>query len=114
MRESYNVFLAELGPEDKNTKEAENWLEQLTQNAVSIAKHAKDVATRRLRSGIQFTAGASNAQTGNVAPGRTPGSQVDSRSIDELIKFIEGGEHQSNKKRPGRGNPKRRGQAGAR
>ncbi|KAF4966438.1 hypothetical protein FSARC_5882 [Fusarium sarcochroum] len=114
MRESYNVFLAELGPEDKNTKEAENWLEQLTQNAVSIAKHAKDVASRRLRSGVRFTAGASNAQTGNVAPGRTPGSQVDSRSIDELIKFIEGGEHQANKKHPGRGNPKRRGQAGAR
>ncbi|KAF5019772.1 hypothetical protein F66182_8209 [Fusarium sp. NRRL 66182] len=116
MRDSYNVFLAELGPEDKNTKEAESWLEQLTQNAVSIAKHAKDVAARRLRSGIRFTTNASTAQASNAAaPGRAgPGSQVDSRSIDELIKFIEGGEHGSSKKRPGRGNPKRRGQAGAR
>ncbi|WZH42577.1 clustered mitochondria-domain-containing protein [Fusarium acuminatum] len=118
MRESYNVFLAELGPEDKNTKEAESWLEQLTQNAVNIAKHAKDVAARRLKSGIRFTTNTSNPAgvVPSVAvPGRTgPGAQVDSRSIDELIKFIEGGEHQQNKKRTGRGNPKRRGQAGAR
>ncbi|KAJ6166822.1 hypothetical protein N7470_002269 [Penicillium chermesinum] len=49
MREAYNIFLAQLGPEDRNTKEAETWLEQLTQNAVSIAKHAKDIQARRLR-----------------------------------------------------------------
>ncbi|KAG9498954.1 Intracellular distribution of mitochondria [Fusarium musae] len=116
MRESYNVFLAELGPEDKNTKEAESWLEQLTQNAVNIAKHAKDVAARRLRTGVRFTTNPSSLAASNATvPGRAgPGSQVDSRSIDELIKFIEGGEHQQTKKRTGRGNPKRRGQAGAR
>ncbi|KAF5673082.1 tif31 [Fusarium heterosporum] len=116
MRESYNVFLAELGPEDKNTKEAESWLEQLTQNAVNIAKHAKDVAARRIRSGIRFnTASNPVGVVDSVAvPNRAgSGSQVDSRSIDELIKFIEGGEHQQSKKRTGRGNPKRRGQAGA-
>ncbi|KAL3593910.1 Intracellular distribution of mitochondria [Fusarium poae] len=116
MRESYNVFLAELGPEDKNTKEAESWLEQLTQNAVNIAKHAKDAATRRLRTGIRFNTNASNpgVPSGVVPSHAGPGSQVDPRSIDELIKFIEGGEHQQSKKRAGRGNPKRRGQAGAR
>ncbi|RGP69745.1 tif31 [Fusarium longipes] len=116
MRESYNVFLAELGPDDKNTKEAESWLEQLTQNAVNIAKHAKDVAARRLRTGIRFNTNAANPSipTGVVPSHAGPGSQVDPRSIDELIKFIEGGEHQQTKKRAGRGNPKRRGQAGAR
>ncbi|KAF4987371.1 hypothetical protein FGRMN_10403 [Fusarium graminum] len=116
MRESYNVFLAELGPEDKNTKEAESWLEQLTQNAVNIAKHAKDVAARRIRSGIRFntTSNPVGVVDSVAVPNRAgPGSQVDSRSIDELIKFIEGGEHQQSKKRTGRGNPKRRGQAGA-
>ncbi|CAG9979040.1 unnamed protein product [Clonostachys byssicola] len=114
MRESYNVFLNELGPEDKNTKEAETWLEQLTQNAVSIAKHAKDAQARRIRSGIRFPA----ASTGTVQPavasgGRISSTGMDSRSIDELIKFIEGGEGQSkpSKKRPGQGNPKRRGRA---
>lgn len=120
MRESYNIFLAALGPEDKNTKEAESWLEQLTQNAVSIAKHAKDVQARRIRAGIQFT--PRNVSVGTAAtsaattskPAGQPGT-IDSRSIDELIKFIEGDAKQTKstagaKKRPaGRGNPKSRG-----
>ncbi|UKZ52284.1 hypothetical protein TrVGV298_006059 [Trichoderma virens] len=110
MRESYNIFLTELGPEDKNTKEAESWLEQLTQNAVSIAKHAKDVQARRIRSGIKFPV-ATAAQSAGAAPQRGAASQIDSRSIDELLKFIEGNDTSKtgSKKRPGRGNPKRRG-----
>ncbi|KND92843.1 Clustered mitochondria protein [Tolypocladium ophioglossoides CBS 100239] len=118
MRESYNIFLNELGPEDKNTKEAESWLEQLTQNAVSIAKHAKDVQARRIRSGIRFPATAAPAQatTGGPSQRIASSSQMDSRSIDELIKFIEGGDQKSkpSKQRPaGRGNPRRRGQSTA-
>lgn len=125
MRESYNIFLTELGAEDKNTKEAENWLEQLTQNAVSIAKQARDVQARRGRLGLRFnprvTLGHSQpqppmGQATQAAPSRDSRNAVnglDSRSIDELIKFIEGGETKSSssKKRPARGNPKRRGAA---
>ncbi|PQE16105.1 hypothetical protein CJF32_00005000 [Rutstroemia sp. NJR-2017a WRK4] len=123
MRESYNIFLNELGAEDKNTKEAEKWLEQLTQNAVSIAKHAKDVQARRIRAGIRVsprvTLGQTQlqpqvGQTAEAATGRDPRNSrgLDSRSIDELLKFIEGTD-QSNKtkKRPARSNPKRRGGA---
>lgn len=115
MRESYNIFLSELGPEDKNTKEAESWLEQLTQNAVSIAKHAKDAQARRIRSGIRFPPSAPGQPLAGSPAQRVGGSssQVDSRSIDELMKFIEGSDQKKSKKRPGRGNPKRRGQAGA-
>ncbi|KZL86256.1 eukaryotic translation initiation factor 3 subunit clu1 [Colletotrichum incanum] len=124
MRESYNIFLSELGPEDKNTKEAESWLEQLTQNAVSIAKHAKDAQARRLRAGIRFTPKGAPYQASSTAPSVSSGpanvgpqlggsSQMDSRSIDELIKFIEGTDQQSktSKGRPSRGNPKRRGKS---
>lgn len=117
MKESYNIFLAALGPEDKNTKEAESWLEQLTQNAVTIAKQVKDVQARRLRAGIQFT--PRNVSIG-ASPSVVPGIQgkpaapsIDSRNIDELIKFIEGADKtkksSSVKKRATRGNPKRRG-----
>ena len=116
MRESYNIFLSELGQEDKNTKEAETWLEQLTQNAVSIAKHAKDVQARRGAAGLRFPAAAPGAAASASPVQRTaPASQIDSRSIDELIKFIEGNEKKSTpvKKRTGRGHPKRRGQSGA-
>jgi protein TIF31 len=116
MRESYNIFLSELGAEDKNTKEAESWLEQLTQNAVSIAKHAKDAQARRIRSGVRFPATAAPAQAGTQPTQRiAPSGQIDSRSIDELIKFIEGSDQQAktSKKRQTRGNPKRRGGAKA-
>jgi protein TIF31 len=107
MRDAYNIFLAELGPEDRNTKEAENWLEQLTQNAVAIAKQAKDIQARRLR-GIRYLPGmragtrlqpqSANSATPNAGTTtnnghvRSPTGSVnlDSRSIDELLKFIEG------------------------
>jgi protein TIF31 len=115
MRESYNIFLAALGPEDKNTKEAESWLEQLTQNAVSIAKHAKDIQARRIRPGIRFTPRDVSAPVNNALPSKSAAAPaMDSRSIDELIKFIEGTDKGKksgggNKKRPGRSNPKQRG-----
>lgn len=102
MRESYNIFLSELGADDKNTKEAENWLEQLTHNAVSIAKHAKDAQDKRIASGIRFPA-SSTQQLSNSSS-----TQVDSRSVDELIKFIEGDKKPKSKKRSGKGNPKKR------
>jgi protein TIF31 len=119
MRESYNIFLSELGPSDKNTKEAESWLEQLTQNAVSIAKHAKDVQARRIRVSPRVTLGQTQpqpqvGQTTQAATGRDPRNSMglDSRSIDELLKFIEGSDQTAKaKKRPGRSNPKRRGGA---
>ncbi|KAH8815786.1 clustered mitochondria-domain-containing protein [Xylogone sp. PMI_703] len=123
MRESYNIFLNELGADDKNTKEAESWLEQLTQNAVSIAKHAKDLQARRIRAGIRVsprvTLGQTHpqpqvGQTAQATTGRDPTNprSLDSRSIDELLKFIEGTDQKTKaKKRPGRSNPKRRGGA---
>ncbi|KAK6851633.1 Clustered mitochondria protein-like protein [Apiospora arundinis] len=112
MKECYTIFKETLGPENNNTKEAESWLEQLTQNAVAIAKRDKDVQSRRLRAGIKFPS-RSAALTGNVDPvptlqsgGRNKTSGPDARSIDDLIKFIEGNDSQTkstNKKRSGRG-----------
>ena len=106
MREAYSIFHSELGPNDRNTKEAENWLEQLTQNAVSIAKHAKDIQNRRFRRiGVmprmstgtlpqpqvgQSAAEVMNLPGGTMLDSRTVG--LDHRSIDELLKFIEGGD----------------------
>ncbi|KAI9736602.1 MAG: Intracellular distribution of mitochondria [Cirrosporium novae-zelandiae] len=120
MREAYNIFLNKLGANDRNTKEAESWLEQLTQNAVSIAKHAKDLQARKLRRmqlHPRVTLGTKpQPQVGQTANGSTKGDgkggkRMDSRSIDELLKFIEGdsGSTRSTKqKRPTPTNPKRR------
>ncbi|KAI1106852.1 clustered mitochondria-domain-containing protein [Jackrogersella minutella] len=117
MRECYNIFLHQLGPENNNTKEAETWLEQLTQNAVAIAKRDKDVQARRLRAGIRFPArnlalggGGGGATAQPTALNTTGSDKPDARSIDDLIKFIEGNTAQkkSTKKRAGRGGPKTR------
>ncbi|KAI5285367.1 Intracellular distribution of mitochondria, partial [Ascosphaera acerosa] len=131
MRDAYNIFLSELGAEDRNTKEAETWLEQLTQNAVSIAKHAKDIQARRLRRTAlsaragNAAAGAGAATTrlqpqvgqsaaGAAANGSVNGSKpaLDARSVDELLKFIEGdasGAARSKQKKRTTANPKLRG-----
>jgi protein TIF31 len=125
MRESYNIFRNALGPEDKNTKEAEHWLEQLTHNAVSIAKQAKDLQARRARAGYRFASRniSVGASATSSAPTELPGKpapppSMDSRSIDELIRYIEGTDKKkkpsgsgAGKKGAGRGNPKRRGGA---
>ncbi|KAK4137806.1 hypothetical protein BT67DRAFT_396657 [Trichocladium antarcticum] len=126
MRESFNIFRTALGPDDKNTKEAEHWLEQLTHNAVSIAKQAKDLQARRSRAGYRFNsrnisvgASATNTASTTELPGKpTPPPSLDGRTIDELVKYIEGtdkkktgGGSGGKKRAPGRGNPKRRGGA---
>ena len=139
MRESYTIFKTALGPDDKNTKEAEHWLEQLTHNAVSLAKQAKDLQARRARAGgYRFASrgvsvGASatgpgvgvgvgvgvGAATTELAGKPTPPPSLDSRTIDELVRYIEGTDKKKSgggaggKKRAARGNPKRRGGAAA-
>lgn len=123
MRDAYNIFHSELGPNDRNTKEAESWLEQLTQNAVSIAKHAKDIQARRLRrSNLSSRVSLGTRpqpqlgqSTGTVTSGADSGGNpsLDSRSIDELLKFIEGNDANASrskqKNRTGTSNPKLRG-----
>ena len=129
MREAYSIFLSKLGPSDPNTKESEKWLEQLTQNAVSMAKHAKDMQARRLRRVVfnprvttmgarpQPQVGQSNSEmvSGRDISSRSSNS-FDSRSIDELVKIVEGGgeisKSSTSKKRTTRSNPKRRGGSG--
>ncbi|KAK6353724.1 Intracellular distribution of mitochondria [Orbilia blumenaviensis] len=122
MRDAYNVFLQEFGAEDGHTKEAENWLEQLTQNAVSIAKQAKDLQNRRLRR-VAMTPRVTLGTKPQPGMGLSPADSIkpedaitrdgiDSRSIDDLMRYIEGTDAKKapgSKKQPGRANPKRRG-----
>lgn len=118
MRESYNIFRSELGAENQNTKEAENWLETLTTSAVSQARQANALQNRRLlfRGGRapRVALGARpQPPAGQPAPAADVAmhapSEIDSRSLDELLKYIngEGASKQTTpKKKPA--NPKRR------
>ncbi|KAI1176324.1 clustered mitochondria-domain-containing protein [Nemania sp. FL0916] len=115
MRDCYNIFLNELGPDNNNTKEAGTWLEQLTQNAVAIAKRDKDAQSRRFRAGIPFpprhiTGSASPSTASAALNGKAKSTKPDARSIDDLLKFIDGSSAQkkTTKKRPGRTAPKTR------
>lgn len=118
MRDCYNIFKETLGPENQNTKEAETWLETLTQNAVALAKRDKDQQAKRIRAGIRFPprnvalgSGSSNAPASALQKGKTgKKSTIDSRTIDELVKFIEGDESQkksTKKKQSGRSGHRR-------
>ncbi|CAN8096535.1 unnamed protein product [Discula destructiva] len=122
MRESFNIFKQELGPDDKNTKEAESWLEQLTQNAVNIARRDKIQEAKGLRITPRgLPSSSARPSTGIVAPAagsngaaasssREVKPAMDQRTIEDLVKFIEGGEKKGGKggKKTGSKNPKSR------
>jgi protein TIF31 len=115
MRESFNIFKDVLGAEDRNTKEAESWLEQLTQSAVSQAKQLNDLAKGRIRR-IQLTGRnplRPAAETPSVsdaaaaAGGQRTGGRVDQRKIEDLLKYIEGADTKTPSKKKTQ-NPRKR------
>ncbi|KAI4101151.1 MAG: hypothetical protein L6R37_005073 [Teloschistes peruensis] len=99
MKEARSIFNNKLGADDRHTKEADSWLEQLTVNAVSIAKHAKDIQAQKIRRAL-FTPRVTLRTQPQAPVGRSSneaitghGSQsvggLDDRSIDELMRYIE-------------------------
>lgn len=124
MRESFNIFNTILGPNDRNTKEAESWLEQLTQSAVSQAKQVRDVQAGRLRR-IPLTPRTnlrpqpSVGQTVSEATGASSsaaagGVDMHTKSIEELVRYIEGDgpKKSAPKKKQQQKGPRRPGRAG--
>ncbi|KAH7371643.1 clustered mitochondria-domain-containing protein [Pyrenochaeta sp. MPI-SDFR-AT-0127] len=117
MRESYNIFKDVLGAEDRNTKEAESWLEQLTQSAVSQAKQLNDLAKGRIRriqltgrNPLQPAAATPSASEAAAAAGKQRGgaNRVDQRKIEDLLKYIEGESPKTPTKKRTQTNPKKR------
>lgn len=117
MRESYNIFNTLLGAENQNTKEAEQWLEQLTSSAVTQAKQTQALASGRLRRigltgrGLrpQAAVGQTTSETTTANRPRSSTNRVDQRSIEELLRYIEGDSPKKTpKKRTPAANPKRR------
>lgn len=123
MREAYSIFLAKLGPEAANTKESETWLEQLTQNAVSMEKAAKDLQARQIRRTLNGsrTTLPDVRRPATIEQALLNGTQangvsaIDRRSVDELLKWIEGGGDMSkpppSKRKAANGKLKRRSRA---
>ena len=118
MRESYNIFKTALGPENQNTKQAEDWLESLTQTAVSQARQENALLQNRrilLRGGrmSRMAIGARSQPPAGQPSGPTPqitsAAGIDQRNLDELLKYING-EASSKQTTPKKktANPKRR------
>lgn len=121
MRESYNIFKAELGADNQNTKEAETWLETLTHSAVSQAKQAQQLLTNRrilMRNGRP---GASKTvmgtrpqppvgQSANKMPEalQQATGRTDQKSMDELLKYINGDSSSKQTPKKKTTNPKKR------
>lgn len=122
MREACTIFRTILGPNDRNTKEAEQWLDSLTQSAVSLAKREKDIKSGKIRR-VNFTNRVPMGARPQLQPGQSPADaangnmssrrnhELDNRNIDELIRYIDGsdaGAKKSSGKNRSSNNPKRR------
>ncbi|MBE7180241.1 MAG: tetratricopeptide repeat protein [Terriglobus roseus] len=116
MRDAHNVFRERLGADNANTRDAATWLERLTQNAVVQARREKVLAelpVRRLGTGAAAGGAASGGRGAGAGSGGVGGvlrthpqvgqsrqeaaaggakGQMDERSIEDLIKYIEGGD----------------------
>jgi len=132
MKESYNIFKAELGEQNQNTKEAETWLETLTHSAVNQAKQASLLQNRKMllqggRTNRTATgarpqpllAGAQQPSSSSAASNEAAlqaqitragaGFAEDKRKIEDLLKYVngaDGGKQTTPKKK--QTNPKRR------
>ncbi|KAK9447743.1 clustered mitochondria-domain-containing protein [Limtongia smithiae] len=106
MREAYTIFHSELGPDDKNTKESEVWLERLTHSAVNHARQARELQNRKVRkpqsagSGNSSTstpldsatavgsAAAASARKGGASVTEVIPTALNTKSVEELVKYI--------------------------
>ena len=117
MQAARGIFSKELGPEDRNTKEAEQWLTRLVSNAVSISKHVNELKEyRSKRVAIRTPTERPQPHLGAGSAGMTLSEQQvadrttnldDRRDIDKLLKYINGEEGE--KKVSKQKNPRTRG-----
>ncbi|KAK4554953.1 Intracellular distribution of mitochondria [Recurvomyces mirabilis] len=141
MRESYLVFRDLLGAENQNTREAGAWLDTLARSAVNQERAAKEASTllnssgqgrqRMLlrgaggstgrlgvsgaaatgKNGLNGSASGAEAQVQAHARATSSTGGLDKRSLDELVKYVNGSAEQQGRTTPKKkvvGNPKRR------
>ncbi|KAF2772939.1 hypothetical protein EJ03DRAFT_323999 [Teratosphaeria nubilosa] len=127
MKESYNIFKSELGADNQNTKEAETWLATLTQSAVNQARQAQQASAllnsrkmflrngRMPRSSVGATPPRPANQGGVDAPALSTraGGEVGLRSLEEIVRYINGKDEKQTTPKKKTANPKRRRTAAA-
>ncbi|KAK4895896.1 Intracellular distribution of mitochondria [Elasticomyces elasticus] len=120
MRESRNIFSHLLGEENQNTKEADNWLKTLVTSALNQGKAAKQASellqagggnrrmfmrngARRLGGMGQRPQASGSAAALDVAEAEKAvrSSGLDKRSLDELVRYVNGDKQERKTKRKG-------------
>lgn len=114
-KEAWRVFEERLGKEDAQTKESEAFCLSLAASAVRVAKLEKEASAREARqagfglpSGRRLANGATAAATsapaaaaGVIASGTQPAASAN-KSLDEIVRFIQGGSNGSPAKTKGK------------
>ena len=108
-KEAWRVFEERLGKEDAQTKESEAFCLSLAASAVRVAKLEKEAQAHEARQGA-FGIGAARQRTAGAAPGRIGGGAPvpdaqSNRSLDEIVKYIQGGASSSPARPKGKSKP---------
>jgi len=105
------VFEERLGKDDPQTKESENFCSSLAASAVRVAKLEKEASARAARQGgfglsnaRRVGSGAAAATSGiaGASPATAGAANTNNKSLDEIVKFIQGGSGASPAKTKGK------------
>ncbi|GAC97604.1 hypothetical protein PHSY_005190 [Pseudozyma hubeiensis SY62] len=111
-KEAWRVFEARLGKDDAQTKESEAFCSSLAASAVRVAKLEKEASERQARlpasrRGNGAIAGAPSAIAGTAASSASANGTAN-KSLDEIVRFIQGGSNGSPAKSKGKSKASRK------
>ena len=88
-----------LGADDALTKESEAFLSSLASSAVRVARMQKDARVRAAREPLEALRGATSGELDAPAPSVPAPPESASRSIDDLVRYIQGSDKTPRRRR---------------
>ena len=108
-KEAWRVFEERLGKEDAQTKESEAFCSSLAASAVRMAKLEKEATARQARQGVLGMPAARRGDGGVASAAPTANANaVSNKSLDEMVRFIQGGSNSSPAKTKGKSKASRK------
>ncbi|ODV82800.1 hypothetical protein CANARDRAFT_30523 [[Candida] arabinofermentans NRRL YB-2248] len=111
LTKAYEIFKVTLGLDDRTTKEAGKWTEQLNNYLVITKKqqkYLKEVEAQNAKKARKLAAEQAAAEKANGKKNVSPNPEIAEQSIEDILKFIEGnnGAAKSSKKSKKKGSKK--------
>ncbi|KAJ1026905.1 hypothetical protein NDA16_002199 [Ustilago loliicola] len=101
-KEAWRVFEERLGKDDAQTKESEQFCLSLAASAVRVAKLEKEASARVGLAGARRVGNGAAAPSSAIAGGANGAANTSNKSLDEIVKFIQGGSSASPAKAKGK------------